>query len=142
MHFVLTLMVFIQFLHGFISRKYYLLALGGFAVEQRINQQRLENLQQLALLEPYYNDYPIDRNPPAAGKHYQFEDIVEDVEGETVCSICLHKEKEGCHPVYTACKHYFHRECIEDWTKINGSCPDCRAPLREITYLEFAELSV
>lgn len=35
-HFVATLLIFIHFLHGYITRKYYLIALGGFEVEQRL----------------------------------------------------------------------------------------------------------
>lgn len=38
--FIFSLLVFIQCLHGFITRKYYLLALGGYEVEQRLIQQR------------------------------------------------------------------------------------------------------
>jgi hypothetical protein len=37
-------------MHEFISRKYFLLALGGFEVERRINQQREENERRLALI--------------------------------------------------------------------------------------------
>jgi hypothetical protein len=40
------------------------------------------------------------------------------------------KDKEGGHPIYTTCKHYFHRECIEDWTKINSRCPECRTEFK------------
>jgi hypothetical protein len=36
-----------------------LLALGGFEVERRINEQREENMRRVALIEPYYNEYPV-----------------------------------------------------------------------------------
>lgn len=48
--FIFSLLVYIQFLHGFITRKYYLLAMGGFEVEQRLIQQREENLRRLSLI--------------------------------------------------------------------------------------------
>ena len=51
--------------------------------------------------------------------------------GEKVCSICLARSKEGFQPVLTSCRHYFHRECIEKWAKLNGKWPECRAPFEE-----------
>ena len=54
------------------------------------------------------------------------------MEGEEVCSICLNRDKEGCHPIYTPCRHFFHRECIEDWAIINSKCPECRADFKEL----------
>lgn len=40
LHFIVSMLVFVQFLHRYITRKYYLIALGGFEVELRITQQR------------------------------------------------------------------------------------------------------
>lgn len=112
LHFVASLLIYIQFLYCYINRKYYLLALGGFEVEQRIIQQREESLRRVALIEPFYNEYPViheelPQNPNQ--KYYKFQDVSEDTEGEKVCSICLARNKEGFHPVLTACRHYFHR---------------------------------
>ncbi|XP_055814987.1 putative RING-H2 finger protein ATL21A [Solanum dulcamara] len=43
------------------------------------------------------------------------------------CTICLAeyhpKEIVKCIP---ECEHCFHAECIDEWLKINGSCPVCR----------------
>ena len=43
------------------------------------------------------------------------------------CSICLAdyhpKETVRCIP---ECEHCFHAECIDEWLKINGTCPVCR----------------
>jgi hypothetical protein len=73
LHFISTLLLYIQFLYGFITRKYYLMALGGFHVEQRFIQQREDNLRRLALLEPFYNDYPIfNQEEQSRRKTYQF----------------------------------------------------------------------
>jgi|JI9StandDraft_1071089.scaffolds.fasta_scaffold581551_1 hypothetical protein len=55
LHFIASLILYIQCLHEYITRKYYLLALGGFDVEQRLIREREENLRRVALLEPYYN---------------------------------------------------------------------------------------
>ncbi|KAH0766411.1 hypothetical protein KY285_002282 [Solanum tuberosum] len=43
------------------------------------------------------------------------------------CSICLAdyhpKETVRCIP---ECEHCFHAECLDEWLKINGTCPVCR----------------
>ncbi|XP_031114151.1 putative RING-H2 finger protein ATL21A isoform X1 [Ipomoea triloba] len=45
----------------------------------------------------------------------------------TACPICLAdyhpKETVRCIP---ECEHCFHAECIDEWLRINGSCPVCR----------------
>ena len=50
LQFIFSLLVYIQFLHEFITRKYYLLAMGGYEVEQRLIQQREENMRRLAVI--------------------------------------------------------------------------------------------
>ena len=46
---------------------------------------------------------------------------------DSVCPICLSdydvKEAVRCIP---ECLHCFHAECIDEWLKMNGSCPICR----------------
>ena len=41
------------------------------------------------------------------------------------CSICLtavvQEEKKT-----TACKHTFHKDCLDEWTKAHNTCPLCR----------------
>ncbi|KAF7836187.1 putative RING-H2 finger protein ATL21A [Senna tora] len=46
---------------------------------------------------------------------------------DNVCSICLceYQPKETLRTI-TDCNHYFHSPCLEDWLKINASCPLCR----------------
>lgn len=47
------------------------------------------------------------------------------------CAICLQSYLEGdafrelpCDP-----RHHFHVQCVDDWLKLNATCPVCRKPL-------------
>lgn len=46
---------------------------------------------------------------------------------DITCPICLSeycsKETLRCIP---DCKHCFHAECIDEWLRLNGTCPVCR----------------
>ncbi|KAI3792624.1 hypothetical protein L2E82_06509 [Cichorium intybus] len=43
------------------------------------------------------------------------------------CAICLsdYKPKESLRTI-PECNHYFHSECIDEWLKLNATCPVCR----------------
>ncbi|KAI4325522.1 hypothetical protein MLD38_030910 [Melastoma candidum] len=44
------------------------------------------------------------------------------------CSICLDGFEEGEEfRILPACRHPFHRVCIDPWLELSGSCPSCRA---------------
>lgn len=46
------------------------------------------------------------------------------------CSICLGKYREGEElRILPICKHHFHRECVDEWFRISGTCPLCVRPL-------------
>ena len=40
------------------------------------------------------------------------------------CPICL--EQNNNEMITTACNHVFHKSCLDEWKKINLSCPCCR----------------
>lgn len=46
---------------------------------------------------------------------------------DSICAICLseYQPKETIRTV-PACNHYFHTHCIDEWLKINATCPVCR----------------
>ncbi|KAK7340329.1 hypothetical protein VNO77_21031 [Canavalia gladiata] len=51
---------------------------------------------------------------------------------DTSCSICIadYKESEILR-MMPQCYHYFHRDCVDLWLKVNASCPICRnSPLQ------------
>ncbi|CAK8579344.1 unnamed protein product [Lathyrus sativus] len=46
---------------------------------------------------------------------------------DNTCSICLseYEPKETLRSI-PECNHYFHAACIDEWLKMNGTCPICR----------------
>lgn len=47
--------------------------------------------------------------------------------GESVCAICLGEYKDGeMLRMLPDCKHWFHLKCVDEWLKLNASCPVCR----------------
>ncbi len=45
------------------------------------------------------------------------------------CSVCAETDTKGVAKVLP-CTHVFHKQCIDQWLAIHGTCPICRAPLR------------
>jgi len=47
---------------------------------------------------------------------------------ESSCAICMSQYDEGdevrCLPCHI--KHHYHKQCVDDWLKINATCPTCR----------------
>jgi hypothetical protein len=52
--------------------------------------------------------------------------LIPVAENNNCCAIC--QENNVMHS--TACKHYFHPDCLQPWLKTHDSCPVCRHPLR------------
>ncbi|KAL1326427.1 hypothetical protein HN51_036522 [Arachis hypogaea] len=46
---------------------------------------------------------------------------------DNTCSICLceYEPKDTLRTI-PECNHYFHAECIDEWLRMNGTCPLCR----------------
>ncbi len=52
-------------------------------------------------------------------------DIVDKFDNPS-CAICLEDFDKDDEIKMLNCKHYFHKTCLEDWLKKNGTCPYCR----------------
>lgn len=81
-------------------------------VESEEVQGQQQNLRNLDLLPPAIN--------------YRRQDITSS-HSEIECAICLEEfiDGESCR-VFHACKHLFHSACIDNWLRLNPSCPICR----------------
>lgn len=47
-------------------------------------------------------------------------------EDNNSCPICLNEMAIGEEARYLTCKHIFHRTCVDEWLRVNASCPTCR----------------
>ncbi|PIN09042.1 Anaphase-promoting complex (APC), subunit 11 [Handroanthus impetiginosus] len=50
---------------------------------------------------------------------------------DAVCCICLAKYANNDELRELPCSHFFHKECVDKWLKINATCPLCKAEVGE-----------
>ncbi|XP_076944971.1 E3 ubiquitin-protein ligase At4g11680-like [Bidens hawaiensis] len=48
-------------------------------------------------------------------------------EEDAVCSICLERYENGNELKNLPCNHVFHKDCVEQWLRLNPECPLCKA---------------
>ncbi|KAJ2472840.1 hypothetical protein GGI02_001292 [Coemansia sp. RSA 2322] len=53
----------------------------------------------------------------------------EELQRNLDCGICMEEYKPEEHVVELPCKHAYHKDCIEHWLGMNGTCPICRAAI-------------
>jgi hypothetical protein len=46
--------------------------------------------------------------------------------GPIICPICLNEMAVGDQARLLRCNHVFHKQCVDEWLRINASCPTCR----------------
>jgi hypothetical protein len=54
---------------------------------------------------------------------------VKNTNGDLNCSICMDSDTD-INFVKTSCGHHYHEKCIEQWTKIQSNCPNCRKTIK------------
>lgn len=45
------------------------------------------------------------------------------------CIICLECYEEGQHVRQLLCQHLFHQKCVDEWLRLNATCPLCKQPI-------------
>ncbi|KAJ2747109.1 hypothetical protein GGI20_000814 [Coemansia sp. BCRC 34301] len=51
----------------------------------------------------------------------------EELQRNLDCGICMEEYKPEEYAVELPCKHMYHKDCIDHWLGMNGTCPICRA---------------
>ncbi|KAJ9549652.1 hypothetical protein OSB04_022195 [Centaurea solstitialis] len=55
---------------------------------------------------------------------------------DAVCCICLAKYANNDELRKLPCSHFFHKDCVDKWLKINASCPLCKSDVGETVLTE------
>ncbi|KAL6530779.1 hypothetical protein OROGR_014639 [Orobanche gracilis] len=58
---------------------------------------------------------------------------------DAVCCICLAKYVNNDEVRELPCSHFFHKECVDKWLKINALCPLCKAEVGETVLSSLTE---
>ena len=48
------------------------------------------------------------------------------------CLICLENIKPSTEMIQLKCGHCFHVDCVQNWLKVNATCPTCRLSVRNV----------
>lgn len=48
---------------------------------------------------------------------------------DATCSICLQDYTAEAQLRITACRHHFHQVCVDEWFRLQASCPLCKTPI-------------
>jgi E3 ubiquitin-protein ligase ATL41 len=67
-------------------------------------------------------------------KHTRFEDIQHEE-----CNICLSTSESTVDIQINNCKHFFHKDCLTKWIKINNTCPTCRQIINSFSEIKLLQ---
>ena len=102
---------------------------------QQLNNRNGLTPKELSRLEQ--SDYTDQRlvapdQPHAPHNAESNRDNPNDI-SEIVCSICYSPFETGVKVIYLPnCNHLYHTECILDWFKSHGTCPNCRQDVKQL----------
>lgn len=51
------------------------------------------------------------------------------LEEERTCPVCLNEMSIGDEARSLPCRHLFHKNCVDEWLRVNASCPTCRCSI-------------
>ncbi|KAL7670467.1 hypothetical protein ACOME3_005402 [Neoechinorhynchus agilis] len=105
--------------------------MGGRLVDLRdyVNEERFEEILG-QLLNQLEGAGPPPASPDAISRLEQYTVTENDVnEREADCAICMDKFTLAEVVCRLPCRHIFHKDCIDKWLKIHGTCPVCRKTL-------------
>ena len=49
--------------------------------------------------------------------------------GDCTCPVCLSDMALGDEARKLPCNHLFHQGCVDEWLRVNATCPTCRNPI-------------
>ncbi|KAJ2705225.1 hypothetical protein FB645_002623 [Coemansia sp. IMI 203386] len=55
----------------------------------------------------------------------------QEVAAHKECGICMEEYQNKEQVVELPCAHFYHKECIDHWLKMNGTCPICRKRIED-----------
>jgi hypothetical protein len=56
------------------------------------------------------------------------KDIAKNI--NELCTICQYDTKPDEDVIMTECKHFFHKDCIDEWIKFKAECPVCKMEIK------------
>lgn len=62
---------------------------------------------------------------------YKYKSEAEQIQSES-CTICLSNLKSDQPVRRLPCFHIYHIDCIDNWLKINHTCPNCRTSMLKL----------
>ncbi|KAF9204709.1 hypothetical protein BGZ49_004979 [Haplosporangium sp. Z 27] len=85
----------------------------------------------------FYRFFKKDKKPPKEAEVIEAQPgVVEYLTlmdpQDAVCAICLCDYEDDEELRKMSCKHYFHKDCVDEWLRLNRNCPLCKRDIEEL----------